>query len=206
MSTAVKTQADAEQLAQNIAAVCRQDQLDGVDFNMEDGNTPAELQLYVYKRCRQLLGTHALISYTIPAQAELSPPWSRVIQNGAQYFSSITIKCYDGDQIGYDPKQDLATLQSMGVPGYKIFWGVWPGQADNPNEYITVEQARTIAAYVKQNEWGGVMMWALNRDTDHRTGHPGDNNYETGQPDGTYLKAISEVLKINNCSKVRGVP
>jgi len=37
------------------------------------------------------------------------------------------------------------------------------------------------------------MYWDGNRDTDHRTGvSPGVQ--ETGQPDGTYLNALSSIL------------
>ncbi len=195
MATKVKSQQDAETLAQNIAKVCQQDGFDGVDFDIEDGGTPAELQLYVYRRCRELLGPQALISYTIPALGELYEPYTTVIKQGSQYFSSINLMCYDYYWNGYNPETDFQTLMGMGVPKEKIFWGVMPGHADDPNEYVTIENAKTIAQYVKQNGLGGVMMWDITRDTNHRTGYVGqDNIYETGQPDGSYLNAISDNL------------
>lgn len=194
MSTVVKSQADAETLAQNIAAVCKQDGLDGIDFDIEDAGTSADLQLYVYRRCRELLGPNALISYTFPAQGEMYEPYATVIKNGAQYFSAVNVMCYDYYWTGYNPLDEFARLESMGVPASKIVWGVMPGHADDPKEYVTVQNAIQIANCVKTN-FGGLMMWTINRDTNHRTGCNGqDNVYETGQPDGTYVNAISTTL------------
>lgn len=194
MSSVVKTQDDAEKLARNIAAVCQQDELDGIDFDIEDRKTSPALQLYLYRRCRELLGPNALISYTIPARGEWFAPWSTVIKNAVQYFSSINVMCYDHSWSEYDPKQDFAALQSMGVPASKIVWGLMLGRV-NYNEYLTVAQVKEAASYVKQNGLGGVMMWDLNRDSNHRTGYRGkDSLYQAGQPDGTYLNAISAIL------------
>ena len=43
----------------------------------------------------------------------------------------------------------------------------------------------------------GVMIWSINRDTDHRQNYDAGicNLAQTGLPDGTYHTAISHVLK-----------
>ncbi len=195
MGSVVKDETTATQLAKNTAAACQRFNLDGVDFDIEDGSTNAKLQLVVFQQLRAALGPNALISYTIPAMAENIDPWKTVITQGSQYFSSINVMCYDYYWSGYKPQSDFAQLQSMGVAANKIVWGVMPGHADDPSEYVTPQDAINIANEVKTTNLGGVMIWDVNRDTNHRPGHPGDNVYETGLPDGTFINAISSALR-----------
>lgn len=196
MSSVVKDEASAQLLGQQIAQVCAQEGLDGVDFDIEDGSTPANLQVIVYKTCRELLGPEALISYTIPASAENFDPYNTVIKQAGQYFSAINVMCYDYYWSGYQPTQDFTALNNLGISNDKIVWGIMPGQADDPQEYVTASQAEAIAQQVQQLGLAGMMMWDANRDTNHRTGCvPNQSSvYQTGQPDGTYINAISNAL------------
>jgi chitinase len=209
MSSVVKDEASAQLLGQQIAQVCAQEGLDGVDFDIEDGSTPANLQVIVYKTCRELLGPEALISYTIPASAENFDPYNTVIKQAGQYFSAINVMCYDYYWSGYQPTQDFTALNNLGISNDKIVWGIMPGQADDPQEYVTASQAAAIAQQAQQLGLAGLMMWDANRDTNHRTGCvPNQSSvYQTGQPDGTYINAISNALhpsllrKIVSCVK-----
>lgn len=196
MSSVVKDEASAILLGQQIARVCAQEGFDGVDFDIEDGSTPANLQVLVYQTCRELLGSEALISYTIPASSENFEPYSSVIKQAGQYFSAINVMCYDYYWSGYDPLQDFAALNNLGITNDKIVWGIMPGQADDPNENVSASQAAAIAHQAQQLGLAGVMIWDANRDTNHRTGcTPNQSSvYQTGQPDGTYINAISNAL------------
>lgn len=186
----------AKTLAQNIAAVCQQDDLDGVDFDIEDGSIPGTIQAVVLQELRTLLGPDALISYTIPALSESSEPWHTVISTASQYITKLNVMCYDYYWTGYDPKGEFQNLINMGVQPNQIVWGIMPGYADDHNEFVRIDMAAAFTTYVLQNGLGGVMIWDANRDTNHRTGQPvnASNVYQTGMPDGSYITAISQAI------------
>jgi GH18 family chitinase len=68
-----------------------------------------------------------------------------------------------------------------------------PGRHDAPNEFTSLEDSKKAAEYVVSSGMAGVMLWSLNRDTNHRTGASG-TVFETGMEDGSYIKCISEVF------------
>lgn len=199
MDHVIKTLEDADLFARNLKELIDQTKLDGVDFDVEDGITSANIQIELLRKCRSYLGPGALISLTIPALAELHEPYASVVSAGHQYLSAINIMAYDVYWQGYDAKSELESIVSMGIPRSKIVWGIMPGKQDDPDVQTSVDDAKNIAQYVKEKGFGGVMIWDVNRDTDHRTGYsPGSNLQETGLPDGTYVNAVSAILARSN--------
>ena len=59
------------------------------------------------------------------------------------------------------------------MPREKIVWGIMPGGHDDPNEYTSLDDAVSAAEYVRDTGMAGVMVWDVNRDTDHRSGDDG---------------------------------
>jgi len=192
----IQSSQEATAFAQNVSEAVKQFGLDGIDFDVEDGNPSASIQLDVYKACRSYLGSSKLMSYTIPATIEPYDPWHTVLSQGHSYFDAVNVMAYDVGWSGYNfTRDDLETLEALGVPPSKVVYGVMPGAHDVSSEYTSVQDAQNIAKYVKSNGLAGVMLWDVNRDTNHRTGYsPGSNLYETGQPDGTYINAVSSSL------------
>jgi len=195
MSKVVTDKNSAIQLANNIVQVIQQDGLDGVDFDIEDGSVSANLQLLVYSTIRKAL-PNTIITYTMPAMGELYEPWATVLKQAApqNIFSSVMVMAYDYYWSGYSFDTEFQTLLNMGYSSQQITRGIMPGYADDPQEYVTTQDAQNIAFDIKQKGCNA-MYWDFNRDTNHRTGYAGQNNvYETGQPDGSYLTAISNGL------------
>ena len=53
------------------------------------------------------------------------------------------------------------------------------------------------AEKAKSSGLAGVMVWSINKDTNHRFKHPYDGACtptQTGLPDGTYHKAIGQIM------------
>lgn len=65
---------------------------------------------------------------------------------------------------------------------------------NSPGPFTSISRAQEIANIVKNEGYAGVMTWSINHDTDHREPYPGCTPFQTGQPDGTYTNAISEIL------------
>lgn len=120
-----------------MAKVVEQDNLDGIDFDVQD-LADRDIQLYVLKHCRDQLGRNKLISYTIPGTGELHEPYKSVLQQGSQYLDYVNVMCYDVYWSAYDPTADFQAIEALGVPKSKIVWGVMPGCHDAPNEYTSI--------------------------------------------------------------------
>jgi len=95
----------------------------------------------------------------------------------------------------YEIDESIAALEGYGVPRSKIAWGL-PIGCDGPAVQVPVTEAVRVANIVKNGGYAGVTTWSMNRDTDHRTdAGVGCTDYQTGQPDGTFLREIGAVLK-----------
>jgi len=167
LSFQLKTTQDAVGMAQAIALYIQQNNLDGVDFDIEDYPAP-ELQVALLQNTRQLLGNNALISYTPKSPASTTFPYYQVIQNGQQYLDAILIMAYDYAP-GYNYQQDAQALAAMGVPVSKIAIGFMPGM-DDVGVMTSLNDITTAAQYIKQNGLKGIMFWDLNRDLENMTG------------------------------------
>ena len=64
-------------------------------------------------------------------------------------------------------------------------------------ENVDLEKAALYARYVKDESLAGVMTWSWNRDTDHRLGTSDNpcNDLQTGEPDGSFFRAIYNELQ-----------
>jgi hypothetical protein len=163
----LQTTQDAVGMAQAIAQYVQQNNLDGVDFDIEDYPAPA-LQIALIQNTRQLLGSNALISYTPKSPASTTYPYDQVIQGAYQYLTDIAIMAYDYAP-GYNYQQDVSALIAMGVPASKINVGLMPGM-DDVGVTTSLADITAAAQYIKQNGLEGIMFWDLNRDFENATG------------------------------------
>ena len=172
MASHISSEAQAKEFAKKVRDLMDQNNLDGVDFDCEAG-TPSNIQIAVLKHCHEMIGENRVISYTIPGEALHMEPYHTVVEQGHPYINSLNIMCYDVYWTGYDPKKDFERAMALGVPKEKIVWGVMPGQHDASTEYTKLEDAIEFAEYVRDTGMAGVMVWDVNRDTDHRTASSG---------------------------------
>jgi len=163
----LQTTQDAAGMAQAIATYVQQNNLDGVDFDIEDYPAPA-LQIALIQDTRTLLGNNALISYTPKSPASTTFPYDQVIQGAYPYLSAILIMAYDYAP-GYTYQQDVSNLIKMGVPASKISVGLMPGMDDVGVE-TSLANITTAAQFVEQSGLQGLMFWDLNRDLENQTG------------------------------------
>lgn len=167
LSGQLRTTQDAVGMAQAIALYVQQNNLDGVDFDIEDYPAP-ELQIALIQNTRQLLGNNANISYTPKSPASTTFPYYTVIQGAHQYLNGILIMAYDAYS-GYSATQDVQALIKMGIPANKISIGLMPGM-DDIGVMTSLADIQTIAQFIKQNGLLGIMFWDLNRDLENATG------------------------------------
>jgi len=195
MSQYIQTLDDAKTFCKGLKETFNEFGVDGLDLDIEDGGTSAEIQAAVIKECRKELGEEAHITYTIPALVSNVSPWKETLQSTADVLDAVNVMAYDVYWTGYNFEMDIAGLNEVGITNDKIVWGLMPGHHDAGNEYTSLEDARAAASYVKESGLAGLMTWSLNRDTDRRSkGSGGDNLYQTGQPDATFVNALSQVL------------
>jgi hypothetical protein len=162
----LQTDADAVGMAQAIATYVTNNNLDGVDFDIEDYPTPA-LQISLLKNTRLLL-PNKLISYTPKSPASTTYPYDEVITGGYQYIDYLSIMAYDYAP-GYRYQDDVQALIAMGVPASKIVVGLMPGM-DDVGVMTSLADITTAAQFIKANNLKGIMFWDLNRDLDNVTG------------------------------------
>ena len=155
LSPQLKTTQDAIGMAQAIAQYIQQNNLDGVDFDIEDYPAP-ELQVALIQNTRQLLGNNKLITYTPKSPASTTSPYYEVIQNAHQYLDGIMNMGYDYEQ-GYSYSDDVQALISMGIPAAKISIGLMPGM-DDLGVMTSVADITTAAQYIKQNNLLGFLL------------------------------------------------
>jgi len=196
MSEYIKNEQDAVEFCKNLKVTFDEYGIDGMDLDIEDGGTNANVQFKVISECRKQLGPSAHITYTIPALSSGIAPWSDTIRKSAEHLDAINVMAYDYYWLGYNFDLDVQSLNDLGIPNSKIVWGIMPGHHDAGNEYTTLDDAKKTARYVKKNGLAGVMTWSINRDAAKRMqfGAGVDNLYQTGKPDGTYLNTVSAEL------------
>merc|ERR1712180_506268 len=176
MSQYIQSVDDAKTFCKGLKETFDEYGVDGLDLDIEDGGTSAEIQAAVIKECRKELGEEAL-------------------QSTADVLDAVNVMAYDIYWTGYNFEMDIAGLNDAGMTNDKIVWGLMPGHHDAGNEYTSLEDARAAARYVKESGLAGLMTWSLNRDTDRRSkGNGGDNLCQTGQPDATFVNALSQAL------------
>lgn len=192
MSSYIKSLPDADKFVHNTLEAISFYNLDGIDFDIEDGACSSELQSYVIQRLKNLM-PNIIISYTLPGTAENHEPYRSVIINSHSSIDFFNVMAYDVYWPGYNPIDNFDSISNLGVPKNKLVWGIMPGRHDAPNEFTSLQDAAVSAEYVLSHNMAGVMFWTFNRDTNHRTGGSG-TIFETGMEDGSYLECVSEVL------------
>jgi hypothetical protein len=156
----------ASGLATAVANFVTSNNLDGVDYDIED--YPAyNLQIALLQYTRQLLG-NKLISYTAKSPASTTAPYSEVIAGAYNIFDTVNIMAYDYGP-GYSYTTDVQNLIEMGVPSTKIVIGLMPGY-DDLGVLTNVTNISTACNYILSNNLAGVMFWDLNRDHENLTG------------------------------------
>lgn len=163
----LQTDADAYGMAQAVAHYIATNNLDGVDWDIED-YPPANLQVALLQYTRALIGPNKLQTYTPKSPASTTYPYNQVIQNGHQYVDYISIMAYDYAP-GYRYQDDVQALLAMGVPASKIVVGLLPGP-DDLGVMTSIADIQTAANFIKNNNLKGIMFWDLNRDYLNITG------------------------------------
>jgi len=153
-------------MAQAVATFVETNSLDGADFDIEDYPS-ADLQISLLQAVRHFL-PDKLISYTPKAPASTTQPYAAVIQGAFNVTTSISIMAYDA-YVGYSYQEDAQALIAMGVPAEKIVIGLMPGR-DDIGGMTTLPDIVTAAKFVLTGDFGGVMLWDLNRDHEDLTG------------------------------------
>lgn len=167
ISPQLKTLEDAQGMAQAINIYIQNNNLDGVDIDIED-QTPANLQVALFQYLRQLM-PNALITYAPETPASTAQPFASVIQGAYQYMSYLSIQAYNNYK-GYRYQDDVAALmKSFGVPASKINVGLMPGN-DDTGVFTSLAAVTQAAQYIVQAGLKGIMFWDLNRDYENVTG------------------------------------
>jgi len=128
-----------------------------------------------------------IISYTFPET--IVPPFREVLYSIHELLDTVTV--YRADQGKVDALENFT-----GIPRSKIVWGLAIGCNQEPFDDVSTGIAEEVAASVKNGGYAGVTTWSLNRDTDHRSNSVnGDcTPFQTGLPDGTYIRTIRDNL------------
>jgi len=199
MGSYVSSTAEATEFAEKMAVAAADLGLDGMDLDVEDSGTGAEVEIFLIKETRRILGPDFHITYTLPALSAQYDPWMSTIAGTVEELDAVNVMAYDYYWNGYTFDLDLEQLTMLGLPPSKIVYGVMPGHHDAGNEYTSVEDAAAVTKYALEKGLGGVMTWDINRDCSGRQGNPdgGDTLWQTGQGDGVYLDIISATL--NGC-------
>ncbi|MGB8468403.1 MAG: cellulose binding domain-containing protein [Candidatus Babeliales bacterium] len=150
----------AQGMAQAVATYVQANNIDGVDYDIED-YPAANLQIALIQATRQLL-PNALISYTPETPASSTSPYKQVIQGAYQYLNQINLMCYDAGS-SYSYQSDISALIAMGIPASIIVVGLMPG-ADDEGKVTSVANIQTAADYIISQNLAGIMFWDLNRD------------------------------------------
>lgn len=158
---------DAYGMARAVAHFVHENQLDGVDYDIED-YPAAQFQVALLQFTRELLGEHLLISYTAKTPASTTLPYAEVIRKGHSYLNTISLMAYDFGP-GYTYQHDIERLIAMGVPAEKIVIGLMPGY-DDLNVRTSIADIVEAAGYLLDHQLGGIMFWDLNRDHQNSTG------------------------------------
>jgi len=120
---------------------------------------------------------------------EIDAPYRDVLFFGHELLDTVTI--YRATQEDADVLENLT-----GMYRSKIIWGLAIGCNEDPHADIPLPDAEEYARGVRANGYGGVTIWSINRDTDHRSNsRPGEcGPWQTGLPDSTFIAGISQNL------------
>jgi len=174
MQNFLQTTQDAQGMAQAVANFVNANNLDGVDYDIED-YPAANLQIALLQYTRSFL-PNAIISYTPKSPASSTHPYDQVIQGGYQYFDYLSIMAYDYAP-GYRYQDDVNALIAMGVPASKIVVGLMPGM-DDVGVNTTLDFIKAAANFIIANGLKGIMFWDLNRDHENQTGLGVDASFD----------------------------
>jgi len=166
LSSFLTSTAAAQGMANAVATYVQQNNLDGVDYDIEDFPS-ATLQIALIQATRNLL-PNKIISYTPMTPASTTQPYATVIQGAHSYLSYISIMAYNAYR-GYSYANDISAMIKQGVPASKICLGLMPGK-DDIGVMTSLTDVINAANYVKANGLAGLMYWSLNRDLNNITG------------------------------------
>lgn len=165
--------AAAQGMANAIANFVIANNLDGVDFDIEDyyyAPNWGTLQIALIQHTRTALGNNAIISYTPKTPTSSSFAYDVVSQGVCSIVDAINIMAYDyGVGTGYTYQADVGSMVDMGIPISVIGIGLMPG-ADDLGVITTLPDIVTAADFIIANGLVGMMQWDLNRDYENLTG------------------------------------
>jgi chitinase len=162
--------AAAQGMANAIAAYVTANQLDGVDFDIEDYDFAPDwgtLQIALIQDTRVAIGDSAIMSYTPKTPTSSSFAYDVVSQGVYSTVDAINIQAYDYGYPQYTYQADVMSMvDTLGIPISKIGIGLLPGSDDiTPIPYITtLANIQTAGNYILTNGLVGMMIWNLNRD------------------------------------------
>ena len=191
----VRTQADAVNVAQCLAKVVSQFNLDGIDLDIEDTtNNPyyypgfPQIAIFMIEEIRNLLPSTSIITLTVPGGAWFEP-WQTIIPGAKNSVNFVTFMEYN---IWIDPSRtfvqqiewDIAYYQQLwGLTPQKMQLGLMPGK-DDLHQNLTLNDAEVLTQFAKAQGLSGVMIWSFNRDYEG----------QDGQGSGAYGRAIQSIL------------
>jgi|GEM_PF-3582271 len=158
MGLNICSHADIDEFVANVTGVIAQDRFDGIDFDLEDGGCPADLQIALFKQLHKALKGKTLMSLSLPPLALYLEPYGTVVKETASLFDHITIKTFNAYWPGYDFFQDIQRLEDFGVKRRNIILAVMPGVNDDGVE-TTVETCQNLAEFVRRHDLRGISIW-----------------------------------------------
>lgn len=175
MTPFLTSDAKAQGMANAIADFVVANDLDGVDFDIEDHNQALDwgtLQVALIQYTRAALGPNAILSYAPQTPTSTTYSFSAVSQGAHPYLDVINIQAYNDCYPEYNYQDDInGMVNNLGIPITKIGVGLMPGPDDCPVPVeTTLANITTAANYIIANNLVGMMQWSLNRDYDNRTG------------------------------------
>lgn len=175
-----------DKLAADIKDTVKTFGLDGVDLDIEDGQSTTSGVVQFIQILRTDLDSSKTITLTVPGQDWTAKDW---IVAASQYVDSVNFMEYDiwvpggGTEVS-QIEQDINTyINDWGIPAGKIHLGLMPGP-DDQGRTLSIADAQALAQFAISKNLGGVMIWDLNRDF---TGAGGQGSL-------AYTTAIEQIL------------
>jgi len=217
-------------LATYVAGVINNNNLDGVDFDIEDplpsGTTAqafATNLIQFLQAVRQLLGSSKLISITIPGQG-WNTYWYYLATGVVALGANNPVNCinfmeYDiwvnssltfAEQIEADLLTYTSSPTTSPAPNWSAGWGIpndliqlglMPG-CDDTQQFLSVAAAGSLASYVNSEKFYGVMIWDLDRDSGLDKTPTCSSGYPTGYEYSTQIRtSLEETFTLDSTVK-----
>ena len=160
-------------MIQSMAQFLKDNHIDGLDVDNEDldPNT-AQGQIDFIKGIRSDMGADFKMSYTVEGCFAASESYyKQILQAVLPDLDGVNLMAYDVFWSGYKFQDDIAMLESFGIPASKIMLGVFPVGTSAGQ---TPAQIQAMAEYAKENGLQGMFYWDINQDYENENGQGKD--------------------------------